>query len=253
MYCVCLSCILSISIRPTLYTIMSSLVLYIQELYYRMYYVCMALALSCSTAWIYRYTYIHIYIAPVTHRLYVFDVGEDIRMGVYISVYLGCMWSLGYIYYVYTCYMAPGRYIYEHTTHIGVWVYILSVYIWGVYCVWPEVYGVFLGMPMGVQDMWGFGVDTMPRIQSLVMWSLWVPLGCVFLSMVPVYGYYYVHGVWLQRYRRTWYVCSVLCASAVCPPHPWFQVCVSLIFWLFYEFTLLGVCIRQCVSKTSTT
>lgn len=236
---------------------MPSFVLYIQELYYRGYYMCMAVALACCTAWIYRYTYLHAYIAPVTTRLYVLDVGEDIRMGLSLSLYLGCLWSIGYIYYVYTCYTAPGRYVYEHTSLLWsqsiMWVYILGVYLWGVWYVWPEVYRVFLGMPMGVSDIWGLYVDTMPRVRSLVAWSLWVPIGCVCVSLVPIYGYMYVDCVWITRYRRTWYICSALCVSALCPPHPWFQICVSLIFWLMYEFTVLCVCIRQCVSKTSTT
>lgn len=236
---------------------MSAFALYLRELYYRALYGCLALLLACGTAWMYRYTYLQVYLGPVTHTVYVLDVGEDVRMGVYMSVYLGVVWSMGYMYYVYLCYTAPARYGYEHRGALWrgcvLWMYITGVYLWGMWYIWPQVYGMFLGTPMGVYDIWGVSVNTMPRVGSLVVWSLWVPCLCVCMLCMPVYGVFHGHGPWMSRYRRTWYVCGVLCAGALCPPYPWVQLVVSLIFWLFYEFTCLCVCIRQCVSKTSTT
>ena len=245
----------SVSIRPTrihrvlIYKSidMTPLSTHLQELRYRCGYVVLSMLLCVVAAWTSRYALLHLYVSHVTTTLYALDVGEEIRISVYFCIYIACLAVLPYMWYSYYSYVCAGMYIYEHRRYVyrsGVLaLYILGVYMMCHTYVWPQVYGMLMETSFGVDKVWGIHVEYMPRLYSLLWWSAGIPAVGVVCSLVPVYVIHTYHAQDVRRYRRVWYMCSIVLASIVCPALPYVQLWCTLLLCLLYELTLVYLCV----------
>lgn len=237
----------SVSIRPTRIYIMKLLNIHLRELKYRFFYIILSFSFSLVVSWIYRYNIVHFYILNVTDTLYALDVGEEIRIGVYLSLYVSFLFSLPYILYTYYCYLCPGMYEYEYKQNIYkqilMLLYVICIYILAHNNVWPFVYKVLIENSLGAGNIWGVHLDYMPRLSSIVIWSIVVPSIISLFSLLPIFIVSYTSISSFRNYRRIWYLLSILLASLFCPAVLIVQFWCTFFLFSIYEITLMYLCI----------
>ena len=226
---------------------MTPLSIHLRELKYRCLYILFTLVISLIVAGAYRYTLIHLYISNVTNTLYAMDVGEEMRIGAFISIYVALLITLPYISYTYYCYMCPGMYKYEYNLNFYKYI-LISLYIGVIYSIshlyiWPNIYNILMGTYMGTDIVWGVDVNYMPRLSSIALWSVIVPNLCAFLSLIPLIIVSLVPVDIFKQYRRVWYIMSMVLSSILCPAVPLIQLWCTLLLCGMYEITLLYLCI----------
>ena len=239
----------SVSIRPTRIYIMKPLHIHTRELKYRCLYVAISLTLSLIFSWVYRYNIVHLYIFNVTETLYALDVGEEIRISLYLSLYSSILFTIPYILYNYCCYLSPGIYEYEFQKNIQRYLYILVhvvlVYVLTHIYIWPLIYKILIGIFLGTDNTWGVQLNYIPRLSSIILWSIMVPSVTSLLSLFPIFIISYVTVESLKGYRRFWYVFSVVIASLVCPAVPLIQFWCTFVLWIIYDITLMYLCVKS--------
>jgi sec-independent protein translocase protein TatC len=226
---------------------MLPLYLHVKELKYRFFYVIFALVITLIVAWNYRYTLVHCYISGVTNILYAIDIGEEMRIGVFLSLYTTLLCTLPYISYNYYCYICPGIYKYEYNrtllTFIFTSTYILAVYLISHWYIWPHIYNFLMETYMGTDRLWGISISYMPRLASITLWSVLLPSLCTLFSLFPLLIIITVPITVLKTYRKFWYITSIILASFLCPAVPLIQLWCTLLLCGIYEITLLYLCI----------
>jgi Sec-independent protein secretion pathway component TatC len=226
---------------------MTPLYIHVRELKYRCLYVLFTLVTTLIVAWTYRYTLVHLYISNVTNTLYTIDIGEEMRIGVFISIYIALLSTLPYLSYTYFCYICPGIYTYEYTRnlykYIIVSLYITFIYITAHLHIWPGIYNLLMGSYMGTEALWGVNMNYIPRLSSITLWSVIVPNLCTFISIIPLIIVSLVPINIFKKYRRVWYIISTILASILCPAVPLIQISCTLVLCGMYEITLLYLCI----------
>ena len=226
---------------------MTPLYIHVRELKYRFLYVLFTLIISLILAWTYRYSLVHLYISRVTDTLYTIDVGEEMRISAFISIYIAFLLTLPYASYTYYCYICPGMYQYEYRNnwykYSLITMYIVTIYILSHLYIWPSIYSVLIGTFMGTDTAWGVTMNYMPRLSSITLWSVIVPSLCVLLSLVPFFIVLFIPINLFKQYRRFWYITSIVLASILCPAVPVLQLWCTLLLCGIYEITLLYLCI----------
>lgn len=226
---------------------MTPLYIHVRELKYRCLYVLFTLVTSLIVAWTYRYTLVHLYISNVTDTLYTIDVGEEMRIGALISIYITGLVVLPYTSYTYYCYICPGMYKHESKHYLYkltfVTLYMIIIYIISHVYVWPNIYHVLIGSHMGTNIVWGVAMNYMPRLSSITLWSVIVPSLCVCFSLVPLAIVLVVPINIFKQYRKAWYISSLVLASILCPAVPVLQLWCTFLLCGMYEITLLYLCI----------
>lgn len=221
--------------------------IHVRELKYRCLYVLFALVISLTLAWTYRYTLIHLYISNVTNTLYAMDVGEEIRVGAFISIYISILIVLPYLSYTYYCYICPGIYQYEYKKNLYrytlIFFYIFIIYLASHLFIWPNIYNVLIGTYIGTHIVWGVNINYMPRLSSILLWSVIVPNLCVIFSLIPLVIISLIKIDVFKQYRRVWYIISIVLSSILCPAVPLIQLWFTLFLCGMYEITLLYLCI----------
>jgi Sec-independent protein secretion pathway component TatC len=226
---------------------MTPLYIHVRELKYRCLYVLFTLVISIIVAWTYRYTLVHLYTFNVTDTLYTIDVGEEMRIGAFISIYIALLFTLPSASYTYYCYICPGMYKYEYKhnwyKYIATFIYVINIYIASHFYIWPNIYNLLMGSYMGMDNVWGVSMSYMPRLSSITLWSVIVPNLCVLFSLVPIIIISLIPIKVFKQYRRIWYIISAVLASILCPAVPLLQLWCTLLLCGMYEITLLYLCI----------
>lgn len=226
---------------------MTPLYIHVRELKYRCLYILFTLVTSLIVAWVYRYTLVHLYIFNVTDTLYTIDVGEEMRIGALLSIYIAGLAILPYTSYTYHCYIFPGMYKHEYKRTlyklIFVTLYITTIYIIAHVYIWPTIYSILMGSYMGTDTIWGVAINYMPRLSSITLWSVIVPSLCVCFSLIPIITVLVVPINVFRQYRKVWYITSLVLASILCPAVPVFQLWCTFLLCGMYEITLLYLCI----------
>ena len=239
----------SVSIRPTRIYIMKPLHIHLRELKYRCLYITLSFVFCLIISWIYRYNIVHLYIFNVTDTLYALDVGEEMRISVYLSLYLSFLFTVPYAFYTYYCYVCPGMYEYEHKNNINkqlcLFLYIVVIYMLAHTYTWPFIYKILMGTSLGTNTIWGVHLDYMPRLSSIILWSITVPSFITMFSLVPMFIVSYTTIDSFKTYRRGWYLSSILVASLFCPAVPIIQFWCTFFLLSMYETTLMYLCITS--------
>ena len=226
---------------------MTPLYIHVRELKYRCLYTLFTLVTSLIVAWVYRYTLVHLYISNVTDTLYTIDVGEEMRIGALISIYIASLAILPYTSYTYYCYICPGMYKHEYNNTfykvIFLILYTITIYIISHVYIWPNIYSILIGTNMGATAVWGVEINYMPRLSSITLWSVIVPSLCVCFSLIPLFIILVVPIKVFRQYRKVWYITSLVLASILCPAVPVLQLWCTLLLCGMYEITLLYLCI----------
>jgi len=239
----------SVSIRPTRIHIMKSLHIHLRELKYRFIYIIVSFILALIISWVYRYNLVHLYISNVTNTLYALDVGEEMHISVYLSLYISFIFTVPYILYTNYCYVCPGIYEYEHKSSLYKQSYLL-LYVIGIYVlthmyIWPLIYKMLMGTFFGTSNVWGVNLNYIPRLSSTILWSIAVPSLITIISLMPVFIISYTTINSFKNYRRTWYLASILLASLFCPAVPIIQFWCTFFLLSMYEITLMYLCITN--------
>ena len=232
---------------------MKLLHIHLRELKYRCLYITLSFVLCLITSWVYRYNIVHLYIFNVTDTLYALDVGEEMRIGVYVSLYISFLFIIPYVIYTYYCYVCPGMYEYEHKSNtykqLFLFCYIIVVYILSHTYTWPFIYKILVGTSFGTSNIWGVYLDYIPRLSSIILWSISVPSFITMFSLIPIFIISYTTIDSFKNYRRIWYLSSILVASLLCPAVPIIQFWCTFFLLSMYEMTLIYLCITSNSDK----
>ena len=171
------------------------------------------------------------------------------RISVYLSLYTSFTFIVPYILYTYYCYVCPGIYEFEYKSNLYkqlyLLFYIICIYVLTHTYIWPLLYKMLIGTFLGTGNIWGVHLDYIPRLSSIILWSITVPSLTTLFSLVPVFIISYTTVNSLKNYRRTWYLASILVASLFCPAVPIIQFWCTFFLLSMYEITLMYLCITN--------